>query len=503
MSDIKLTGSASLISLTNNYTLHAPGIHGNIVNVKDKGATTRSATSSPKINGVGKAMEEWIKAEKMLFNEFEFAIAKDEYQNADAETTRSAGVTRSTPEGEKAMVLTTPKIRDNMASVILHIDENSGEQRWIFPDAETDTKDAFTFLLPRGGEELSAEEAITRGAITAGIRKVVKVFAWLIDPIVEAGVHSLVAKWEQKKRPYSLTMAGKNTPGNTIDWQTLDGKPTLLLLHGTFSTWEAAFYGLLNSAKYYEELDKYYEGRIIAFNHPSLHASPADNIKHFLTQIPDGISLSLDVLTHSRGGLVGRELCERLDDLNTYDKKVVVNKAVFVAAPHRGTILTDKANWRKLINTYTNLLVGAPDGILTILSEAILTLIKVVGGNALSGLPGLDAMLPGGDYLKRLNSTEKSNTTYYAIGADYTPQSTEFANKLILLGVSKLVEKLFGEKTDLVVPTAGCFATGADNGGFPIPKDRQKCYDFDANVHHVNFFDDDNVNKQIYQWLKE
>lgn len=504
MSKIKLTGANSAVVFSQNYKIHAPGMHGIISDVdkNSSSGTTRGtahATQDPEMESIFK--EEGVH----LFKEFVIEIQKDEYKESSTEAMRSAGVTRSTPEGEMAMVLNTPKTRDNMSSAILHTDEETGLQRWIFPEEMNADDKEFTFLLPRKIDkkiEVKEKGGTTRGVITAGIRRIVKVFAWMIDPVAEAGVLAVVKKWEERKRPYALNMAGKNTKGKAIDWEVINGQPTLLLLHGTFSTWQDAFYGLFESKKYYDELDELYEGRIIAFNHPSLHKSPAENVEYFLENIPDDIELKLDIITHSRGGLVGRELCERMEDLNTYDKKVSINKAIFVAAPHQGTILANKDNWRKLIDTYTNLLVGAPDTVVTILLESIITLVKVVGGNAVSGLPGLNAMLPNGDHLKRLNTTPKIETQYYAIGADYKPTDTTFAAKLAKLALVKILDKIFNEDSDLVVPTQGCFTTGNDNGGFPIPAERQKKYNFDDNIHHVNFFNDDKVNKVLYKWLK-
>ena len=80
---------------------------------------------------------------------------------------------------------------------------------------------------------------------------------------------------------------------------------SLLFLHGTFSHAAAAFADL-GSDGAFEALSNLYGGRVFAFNHLSVGRSPEENVKTLLEAIR-GASLSpLDVVTHSRGGLVLR-----------------------------------------------------------------------------------------------------------------------------------------------------------------------------------------------------
>ena len=208
--------------------------------------------------------------------------------------------------------------------------------------------------------------------------------------------------------------------------------------------------------------------------------------------------LDLDIITHSRGGLVGLDLCERQAPA---DGGIHVRRAVFVAGPHNGTILTDAQNWRRMIDAYTSLLTDLPDGPFTITLEGFLTLIKVVGAGALDGLPGLQSMLPGGDYLKSLNAAPKSNTTYYAMAAQYMPTDeralARFAKRLMM----KALGGIFKEDSDLVVPTRGCYEMTPSVPGFSIPQDRHTVYDLETEINHLNFFQNQNVNKRLHDWL--
>ena len=48
----------------------------------------------------------------------------------------------------------------------------------------------------------------------------------------------------------------------------------------------------------------------LAFDHFTLSEDPRQNIQWFFEQLPEDITLDLDVVTHSRGGLVARVLTE-------------------------------------------------------------------------------------------------------------------------------------------------------------------------------------------------
>lgn len=499
--EIKLSGSNAPIEISSasGFTLHAPGMHGMVKEIDTKKATTRGPGAEDEMHK--KIMACLPSTEVLLFNQFEIEIEKDEYEGADKSTTRAAGITRTTDLGEPAMVLNTPKTRKNMMCAVLHTDEN-GESRWVFADEDNDKE--FSFLLPReGAAPVPKAGSSVRGKITKGIRRLVKVFAWLTDELVGIGALALITKWENKRRPYALNLIEPGNPeGLEMNWDKVADRRSLFLLHGTFSTWESAFEPLIQS-EWMKKMNDFYEGRIFAFNHPSLHHFPAQNVQQLLQMMPSGINLDLDIITHSRGGLVGRELIERLDQLDGNDWNIKVNKAIFVAGPHQGTILTDKENWVKLIDTYTNLLTKLPDNTATIILESIVTLVKVIGGGAVKALPGLQAMQPKGDYIKRLNASPKTDTTYYTMGANYVPGDEKLLIRLGKRLLMKILSKVFGENSDMVVPTMGSFGSATKAGGFPIPSERQRKYELEADLHHLNYFTSEVVNKQLFKWLSE
>ena len=492
-----LRGNASFTEISaKGMYLHAPGLHGTVIELDTK---TESPTRGSGItDGLHESLKLACKGEDVsLLGQFEIQIEKDDLKGADKAQTRAAGVTRQTSLGEDAMVLKTPKIQDQMDCAVLHVDEN-GEHRWVLPE-DHNPKSEFTFLLPREGAPAIPEENAdnVRGKITKGIRRIVKVFAWISDEIIGLGAMAIVKKWENNKRPYSIDLLQPNSlDAHKVDWDKFEGEKSLLLVHGTFSSWQASYPGFLKS-KVINEINEMYNGRIIAFNHPTLHHNPAENVQHFLERIPEGLNLNLDVITHSRGTLVARELVERFDDLNPGGRSVNVDKAIFVAGPNQGTILTDKDNWIKLIDSYTNLLTSLPDNTVTIILESIITFIKVIGGGSLQALPGLQSMMPTGEYLERLNKAGDISSTYYAMGTRYAPFDDNLLKRFGKQVLMKVLTKIFEEDCDMVVPTQGCFNTPGD----PIPDARKKLYELEADIHHLNFFEHENVNYQLKKWL--
>ncbi len=494
-----LSGSIEPIKISSSeFTLHCPGMHGMVREMETDKTTTRGPGVEDPMHKM--VMESAQENEIILFNQFEIEMTKDELKDAPESQTRAAGITRSTAMGEPAMELTAPKLEENMASAVLYTDED-GESRWVFPE-EKAPKDKFTFLLPReGAPPLPTDGSTVRGVITKGIRRVVKVFAWLTDEVVGAGALILVKNWENKKRPYALHSVLPDQDDAPVDWDKISGERSLLLIHGTFSTWQSAFDGLRRSETWFPQMQEFYGNRIFAFNHPSLHQTPAENVKTLMEMLPDGVELDVDIITHSRGGLVGRELCERLADIDPFGRKVDVKKAIFVAGPHLGTTLLNKEHIITLIDSYTNMLTNLPDGPATIIMEALISLVKIIGGGAIEGLPGLQSMVPDGDYIKRLNGTGAVDTTYYTMGASYAPHDEKlllrFGKRLLM----KVLAKIFDEDSDMVVPTKGSFDTALGNGGFPIPSERQKLYQMDDDINHVTFFEHDVVNRQLFNWL--
>jgi pimeloyl-ACP methyl ester carboxylesterase len=237
------------------------------------------------------------------------------------------------------------------------------------------------------------------------------------------------------------------------------GEPTLLLVHGTFSTPAAGFSGWLGGLDF-AAVHARYRGRCLAFAHPTMHASPDENIERLFAALPSGKSWTFDTVSHSRGGLVARALAAHGAAKNSCK----VSRVVMVAPPNFGTPLAESQHWATFLNAHTNLLVAAPDTVSTIIAEGVLCLVKILGSGAAHNLPGLAAMNLAGDYLPALARRAIANPDgMFAVAAVYEPTNRDALKQLMLSAADVEVDRFFEEANDLAVPTLGC-SEGPDCG---------------------------------------
>lgn len=503
---VKLEGNGTPQKISRYYECHlqAPGLLGQVREIDPAGDETRAGGLKEE------SLQKAIKNSEMQTNFiFEIEITADRLPPEPDSATRADGLTATTPEGEAAIPLTLPAAGDNVGYAMLYTDE-AGISRWIFPqdgaaggEVSRGSGDPVIFNLPRANAPLPSdtgeEEEAGRGPYAKIGRRVVRVLTWVTDGIIGKTALKFITSWEEANRPYKILAVKPGQFQNKVNWEQISGGRTLLLIHGTFSTAEASFGGMFEHD--FKSLAAHYGQRVIAFNYPSLHHTPTQNAQKFLAMLPENISLEVDIVTHSRGGLVAREFTERLTGLETGGRKIKIGKVLFVAAPHRGTILTDEKNGLDLIDRYTNFLTNLPDEAFLITIEAILALVKLVGHGTLKGLPGLQSMNPQGDYLKALNAHPVNQADYYALAADFTPTAPGLIARLGKTGLDTFVDRLFEEANDSVVPTGGCHQIKQTAAGFPIPAERYRVYAGTNRIHHCNFFEQAIVNRQISEWL--
>lgn len=362
------------------------------------------------------------------------------------------------------------------------------------------------YVVPRAPARLPEGE--TRGVGGRGLVKLLRVVAFkLIDPVAGAVGPFFVRKWEGAKRPYSLRPVGPDdyrahvvVPPEEAAWDRLGGGRALLFVHGTFSRSDLAFSALPHA--FVRDLAQHYEGRVFAFDHFTLSEDPRANVRRFVEAMPDGLDLDLDIVAHSRGGLVTRLLAERADDFSLGARRITVRKAALVAVPSAGTLLADVKHVGTFIDAFTNLLTHVPDGFEPVskaadVLAAVLTVLKHVAAGTVKGLDGLQAMRPGSPFLKDLNASTTSETHYYALAAQYEP--TQFALQAFVK--DRLADLIFGRAdNDVVVPTEGVYAAN-DSSLFPIA-DRH-VFAADAGVAHTTFFGQAEAQKHLRAWLTD
>jgi hypothetical protein len=385
-----------------------------------------------------------------------------------------------------------------------------GVVSWHFapPAAGTGTRGAIpapgatrAYVIPRGVPAERAEGAATRGLVSTIGNKILKEMVFpLLDPIIGEVSATFVNRLEQRRWPYRIRAFG---PGDytadvapSIDgdgWSRLAGGRALLMVHGTFSRAHLAFGHLPIGCM--EGLHRLYGGRVFAYDHFTLSHDPRENVRRFLAQIPDGTSLDVDIVCHSRGGLVSRMLSEKQGEFSLGSRHLRVGKVVFVGAPNAGTSLADPAHLGDVLDVFTNLLNFLPDNGVTDVMTMVIGVLKQCAVGAMGGLEGLQSMRPDGEFENWMNAGARTgDTRYYALAANVTPVDPGLRHFVVARGLNKLLKG----PNDFVVPTEGVFAENG-SGFFPIVD--KLVLEGDEAVSHTKYFEHKAVQEKILEWL--
>lgn len=390
-------------------------------------------------------------------------------------------------------------------SAIVLVEDERGALRWVLPDTtrglEADDQGGMlTFSVP-----LSPAATGARGGIGGFFKKVVKVFKFPFTK-VEEGLGDIVAgfirRWEQRNRPYLICTYGPSdyrAPDHAAhavsqqDWARLASGRALLFVHGTFSSCDA-FFGITPDVM--ETLSRRYEGRLFAFNHPTMSENPTENARHFLASIPAAQeSMTIDIVCHSRGGMVAREIAQlgRARGVN-------VGRIVMVGVPNGGTPLADRQHMVAMIDRFTTVAKIFPNRAATIVVDALVAAVKVLARALLDDMVGLKAMNPGEEFVRALNAGACDGTELFAIVSNFEPPP---GTALFSLTRAKdaAADFAFGNAAnDLVVPTEGGFAVAA--AGFPVPEDRRFQFAPEAGVIHTEFFTHAETHRLLTEWVE-
>ena len=454
-----------------------------------------------------------MRGAELTTEEFDEALGNEHVESQETvELTDTAeldvgGVeTRSTSYDEPAIVMQVPHPGEGLAQVVLYVDE-AGVASWNFATGEIDAGDT-----TRGGGSTNTyvirravlpppDEAETRGLIGAVGKKLLKVLVFpLVDPLIGEVGDYFAHRWEQKKRPYrvrSFTPDDYASPdAAALDgdgWRRLSEGRALLFVHGTLSRTNTGFGRLPRD--FVEKLRDQYDGRVFAFDHFTLSEDPKQNVEWLAREIPDGTKLDLDIVCHSRGGLVSRVLAERQSGLSLGSRTIRVGKVVFVATPNNGTPLTDAKYIGDLIDTYTNLLNFFPDSGVVEVIEGVITVTKQVALATLKGLEGLQAMTPQSPFLAGyLNQGPRDDKQYFALGSNYEPSDVGLATFK-----DRMMDWVFKRAAnDLVVPESGVYE---DNGSKLFPIENRHLFAAADAVPHTRFFANEVAREKIAEWL--
>ncbi len=499
-----LPGDNTRVELGGNYAIRAPGLRGNVERHSARDLADAGRTRSPAVEGG--ALDEAFQRQGMR------DAATIELSDLRS-TPAAAGIEVRSPSGDSALELQTPNPGDGFNTIVVAVDE-AGSVRWNFPLTDTNAPetpvtrgpgDRLRFRIP--SEPVPAPPAAAaqnRGLFGAIGRKFLKVLVYPVtDLVVGAAVDFFANNWEKKNRPYRIrTVTPENytdpnvspiEPNDSANWQRLSRGRALLFVHGTFSSTHSGFAGL--APENVRSLASNYNERVFAFDHFTLSHNPQQNVRELLERIPADVKLDVDIVCHSRGGLVARELVERQQALQLPDGRLRVGKVIFVGAANAGTVLTEPDHMIGMIDRFTSALNVLPDGVVTTILETIITAVKVVGHGGLKSLDGLAAMNPKGQYLAQLGSQSLGTASYVAVTADFEPNGTPFSKLALFDGVA---DRVFGkDENDLVVPTEGVFTSTGQ--GFPITN--RLSLDASSGVMHTTYFRNDKVRELLLKEL--
>ena len=304
---------------------------------------------------------------------------------------------------------------------------------------------------------------------------------------------------------------------------------TLLLVHGTFSS--AAnlldeFAATDAGAKFITDALGYYKGQVLVFDHPTLSVSPFLNAIDVARRLA-GTTGRLDVVAHSRGGLVVQWWLEVLGDALAGSEV----RAVLAGSPLEGTSLAAPNRIQPLLSVLSNIGLFVEQSLNVAAAAnpfalASIALLKFVGRRERNrwGLPPIDgigsrpgtdaavAVIPGlqgqsavsnNFELARLRGARaRANLRYFALAADFEPDRigwklwkvlSEFGDR----ASDATVDRIFPKENDLVVDTAHMTTLAQ---GRPI--EDVTSFLQQATVHHCNYFRQPDTVASLRKWLE-
>jgi pimeloyl-ACP methyl ester carboxylesterase len=311
--------------------------------------------------------------------------------------------------------------------------------------------------------------------------------------------------------------------------QLVSGEPYLLFLHGTASSSNGSFGQLVGTAEW-KQLRADYAGRILAFEHRSLSASPIKNVLDLLALLPDGARLHL--VSHSRGGLLGELLClsqvVKRDEVPLNELLAIFDKGVDNSEASQETRAAQREMLQRLWETLGRkqlrierfVRVACPARGTTWLAEnldyffsALLHSVELVPGLAQNPiydfikatmtalvqmrkqpaeLPGLEAMMPASPLVAFLNHPALVTTANLAVIKGDSSIGGSVGSSLLTL----LTNTVLWEKNDWVVNTR------AMDGGMKRNQAAYQFLDTGSDVSHFNYFFNPDTRSRLAVALK-
>lgn len=307
--------------------------------------------------------------------------------------------------------------------------------------------------------------------------------------------------------------------GTGLDVKPLDtGHKILLFIHGTFSESDSFFNqidkdGFLAGKAFLTWASEQYD-QILTFDHPTLAVSPLVNA-HELSKQMGNCGADIDVVCHSRGGLVTRWWLEALD------QGAGKRRAVFVGSPLAGTGLAAPHNIKSALNMAAN--IGSATTAVSVavpwlafatgLFQVMTSVLRVAGKAPLadvvmSTVPGLAAQSRVGnnhELLSLRNSIVAFKSEYFFVLSDFESEKEGwrfwryFRNGTVKSKAADVVTNaIFDGKNDLVVDTSSMIDLRENH---IIQEDQVLDFGTQNEVMHTNYFEQDRTLEFIVKVL--
>lgn len=401
-------------------------------------------------------------------------------------------------------------------------------------------KQIFSKELKRSGDgeeiylsgEIETDEQ-DRSLVQKVALKAAKIF--VKNQVIRPGIRELATKAEnsalefggksfEEEGPSVVLSVGENFELSKADFsKIIPNKKCLLFIHGTGSSTLGSFAEMKGTDEWKEMVNAYGKNNLLALQHRTLTCSPLENVLaglEALKDLPDGVVL--DLVTHSRGGLVGDLLArfashsagfgeeelevleknERTEDLKTIKKivellqkkSIKIDRVVRVACPANGTTLASK-RLDMFLNVAINLLGSAigsiTNPIFVTLKELVLAAIETK--DDVGVLPGLESMNPESPFIKVLNfqGTKLEVDSKLIVIAGSSELSLTFKSLVVLVG-----KFFFRGKNDLVVDTASM-----EFGAKRVAGNMYLYMEETGQIDHIKYFKTQKVRKTIQSAL--
>jgi hypothetical protein len=422
-------------------TIHAPGVEGQVAVARGSAlpaaaeAQRRGTARGDAAAGAPYAADSRSGSRSGLSPELGRALRRQGMRTA--RTLVIDGVRPARRGVAEPITLTTQRPRTGRAQVLLvvqdgiatwhHSRESQVEPAAVRrgrrgPAASAAPSRRLTYEVP----QLAEPGRVTRaGLIPVG--PIIKVITFPISHVIGEAARFTARRWDRSHHPPLLRTwqaDGAFTELGDADWPRLAAGRALLFIHGTFSTTTGGFGALPLDARV--ELHRRYGGRVLAYDHPTIADDAAVNARDFYALVGDH-GLDLDIVCHSRGGLVARSIAERPGSLSTLGRNTRVHQIVLVACVNNGTVLADVPRWGAMVDRYTTLLTLLPVPGAAQTLEAVLAVVKSIAVETAHDLEGLSSMAPGSAFLRQLNvaGTQPEQATYRAITSNFEPRDPD------------------------------------------------------------------------------